>query len=176
MPPTRILAIAALGLAITGCQSIQDVPTERIGSATLHFANGLPAGTAQLYGSGTQVNISVALAGFSPGVHGIHLHATGQCDAPAFTSAGGHLNPGGKQHGMDNPAGSHLGDLPNVTIGAQGAGTVSATLKGSRAEVLADIFDGDGTAIVVHSGPDDYKTDPSGNSGSRVACGVFSAS
>ncbi|WP_235913480.1 superoxide dismutase family protein [Croceibacterium salegens] len=176
MPATRLLAIAALGLAVTGCESIQEVPTERIGSATLHFANGLPAGTAQLYGNGTQVSISIALAGFSPGVHGIHLHMIGKCDAPDFTSAGGHLNPGGKQHGTSNPAGSHMGDLPNVTIGDQGAGTVSATLMGSRAEILADIFDGDGSAIVVHAGPDDYKTDPSGNSGARVACGVFTAS
>ena len=168
----RTLSIAALGIALAGCQTIQQVPTERLGSATLHFANGLPAGTAQLYGNGTEVSISIAFAGFTPGVHGVHLHTTGACDAPSFTSAGGHLNPTGKQHGSENPAGSHLGDLPNVTIGAQGGGTLSAVLSGPRDEVLADIFDSDGTAIVVHAGPDDYMTDPSGNSGSRVACGV----
>lgn len=175
MPANRTLAIAAGALALAGCQSIQQLPTERLGSATLHFANGLPAGTAQLYGNGSEVNISIALAGFDPGVHGVHLHTTGNCDASDFTSAGGHLNPGGKQHGTENPAGSHLGDLPNVTIGAKGAGTVSAVLTGPRDAVLADIFDADGTAVVVHAGPDDYKTDPSGASGSRVACGVFKA-
>ena len=170
------LAVFGLGLALTGCESIQQLPTERLGSATLRFANGLPAGTAQLYGNGSEVSLSVALAGFDPGTRGIHLHTTGKCDAPGFTSAGGHLNPQGHQHGTENPQGAHLGDLPNVTVGASGGGTVSATLRGTRAEALAALFDADGTAIVVHAGPDDYRTDPSGNSGDRIACGVFSRS
>jgi Cu-Zn family superoxide dismutase len=101
------------------------------------------------------------------------LHVTGSCDGPDFTSAGAHLNPGNRQHGSENPAGTHLGDLPNAIIGSSGAGTVSAILPGTREEVLARIFDGDGTAIVVHAAPDDYRTDPSGNSGSRIACGVL---
>jgi Cu-Zn family superoxide dismutase len=176
MSTFRLTTFAAIGLALAGCESIQQLPTERLGSATLRFANGLPAGTAQLYGNGTEVSISVALAGFEPGTHGVHLHMTGACTAPDFTSAGGHLNPGGHQHGTDNPDGSHLGDLPNATIGATGGGTVSATLRGTRSDVLSAIFDGDGTAVVVHATADDYRTDPSGNAGSRVACGVLSAS
>ena len=103
----------------------------------------------------------------------MHLHTTGSCDTPEFASAGSHLNPGNRQHGSANPAGSHLGDLPNLTIGSGGTGTVSATLPGTRDQVLAQTFDGDGTAIVVHAGPDDYRTDPSGNSGGRIACGVL---
>lgn len=174
MTAIRFVPIAALGLALAGCQSIESLPTERLGSATLRFANGLPAGTAQLYGNGTNINVSVALAGFAPGVHGVHLHTTGSCQAPDFASAGGHLNPGGRQHGAENPDGAHLGDLPNITIGASGGGTVSASLRGTRDDVLSSIFDSDGTAIVVHAGPDDYRTDPSGASGARVACGTFS--
>ena len=176
MPLLRVVPLAALGLVLSGCESIQHLPTERLGSATLRFTNGLLAGTAQLYGNGSEVSLSVALAGFDPGTRGIHLHTTGSCEAPGFTSAGGHLNPHGHQHGTENPQGAHLGDLPNVTIGATGGGTVSATLRDTRADALAAVFDADGTAIVVHAGPDDYRTDPSGNSGDRVACGVFARS
>ena len=172
----RLAPIAALGLGLSlaGCESIQQLPTERLGSATLTRANGVPAGTAQLYGNGTEVSISIALAGLEPGVHGVHLHTTGSCVAPDFTSAGGHLNPTNNQHGTQNPAGAHLGDLPNATIGASGTGTVSATLRGTRDQILSAIYDADGTAVVVHATADDYRTDPSGNAGSRVACGVLS--
>jgi len=168
--PAFVLPLIA---ALAGCQTIDEAPNERLGQATLRLASGLPGGTAQLLVSGAQVNISIAVVGLAPGVHGVHLHMTGSCEAPEFTSAGGHLNPGGHQHGASNPAGAHLGDLPNVTVGSVGTGTVSATLTGTRDEVLAQVFDGDGTAVVVHAGADDYRTDPSGNSGGRIACGVL---
>ena len=171
---TRAFLVALpLAVALGACTTVDELPTERLGQATLRLANGLPAGTAQLLASGSQVNISVAVAGISEGVHGVHLHMTGSCEAPDFTSAGGHLNPDSRQHGHENPAGAHLGDLPNVTTGGAGAGTVSATLRGSREEVLSRLFDADGTAVVVHAGADDYRTDPSGNSGARIACGVL---
>jgi Cu-Zn family superoxide dismutase len=173
MPSVRYAAFGILGLALVGCATLEQLPTERVGSATLRLSNGVPAGTAQLLGSGTTLNISIALAGLTSGTHGVHLHATGSCEAPDFQSAGGHLNPQSQEHGTENPQGAHLGDLPNVMIGANGAGTVSATLRGTRTEALAAIFDADGTAVVVHEGADDYRTDPSGNSGGRVACGVF---
>ncbi len=170
----RALALALpFAAALAGCQTIDEVPNERLGQATLRLASGLPGGTAQLLASGSQVNISIAVVGLTPGVHGVHLHTTGKCEAPEFTSAGPHLNPAGHQHGTSNPAGPHLGDLPNVTVGSTGAGTVSATLPGTRDEVLAQLFDGDGTAVVVHASADDYRTDPSGNSGGRIACGVL---
>jgi Cu-Zn family superoxide dismutase len=162
-----------LAAALAGCQTVDEAPNARLGQATLRLANGLPGGTAQLLASGSQVNISIAVVGLAPGVHGVHLHTTGSCEAPEFTSAGPHLNPGGHQHGTSNPAGPHLGDLPNVTVGSSGAGTVSATVAGTPAEVLAQLFDGDGTAVVVHATADDYRTDPSGNSGGRIACGVL---
>jgi Cu-Zn family superoxide dismutase len=173
----RALAVGLpLALVLGGCQTVDEAPSDRIGQATLRLANGLPAGTAQLIASGSQVNISVALTGLSAGVHGAHLHTVGACDAPEFTSAGPHLNPGQRQHGHENPAGAHLGDLPNATIGANGSGTLNATLEGTRDQVLAQLFDADGTAIVVHATADDYRTDPSGNSGGRIACGVLTRS
>src|SRR5690606_19485982 len=143
------------------------------GQATLRLANGQPAGTAQLLASGSQVNISVAVTGMSEGVRGAHLHMVGKCDAPNFETAGGHLNPHGREHGHENPAGAHFGDLPNMMVGGPGAGTVSPPLRGSGGEGLAHVFDSDGTAVVVHAGRDDYRTDPSGNSGGRIACGVL---
>jgi Cu-Zn family superoxide dismutase len=176
MPRLRLIACGALGLALTGCQTLAQVPTERLGSATLHLANGLPAGTAQLFGNGTELTVTVALAGLPAGTHGLHLHMVGKCEGPDFTSAGGHLNPGGHQHGTENPAGAHLGDLPNVVIGPNGTGTITATLRGTRDADLAEIFDADGTAVVVHAMADDYRTDPSGNSGARIACGVLTRS
>lgn len=169
----RSLLLALPLAALAGCQTVENPPAERVGQATLRLANGAPGGTAQLTANATGVTISVAAAGLPQGTHGLHLHMAGKCDAPEFTTAGGHLNPDMKQHGTENPAGSHLGDLPNLVIGGSGTGTVSAMLHGTREQVLARIFDADGTAVVVHAGPDDYRTDPSGNSGSRIACGVL---
>ncbi|MFC4257002.1 superoxide dismutase family protein [Altererythrobacter xixiisoli] len=166
------LAVIPLALATAGCQSVGDIPNSRLGQATLKHSNGLPAGTAQLFSKGDKVEIAIALTGIPAGVHAVHLHTTGKCDGPEFTTAGGHLNPHSRQHGTENPAGPHVGDLPNMTIGSSGAGTATATLTGTQAEALAQIFDADGTAIVVHAGPDDYKTDPAGNAGGRIACGV----
>ena len=170
----RALVLAApFAVLLAGCQTTDEQPTARLGQATMRLTNGIPGGTAQLLGSGSQVNIAIGLVGLPPGVHGVHLHMAGSCGGPGFESAGAHLNPDNRQHGAQNPAGAHLGDLPNVTIGSAGAGSVSATLSGSRDAVLARLFDADGTAVVVHASADDYRTDPSGNSGGRIACGVL---
>lgn len=144
-----------------------------LASATLKAADGSTKGAARIVASGGRWELHVEVEGLSAGVHGAHLHMVGKCDAPDFATAGGHLNPQGKKHGKDNPQGQHLGDLPNLTIGADGKGHLMSTLTGSAAELEAALFDGDGTAVVVHAGPDDYKTDPSGNSGGRIACGVL---
>lgn len=166
-----------LGLClVAGCTTLADVPTKRVGSADLKLANGAPAGKAFLTAAGDKLTISIAALGLPQGIHGTHLHMVGSCDGPAFTSAGGHLNPAGHQHGTLNPSGSHLGDLPNLTANSIGVGAVSAELKGARVSLEGAIFDGDGTAVVIHADPDDYKTDPSGNSGTRIACGVIKRS
>lgn len=173
----RLALLAASAAALlSGCTTLGDLPTERVASATLRQANGAPAGTALLTRAGDSLTLSVALAGLPAGAKGMHLHMVGQCDAPGFTSAGGHLNPGARQHGTENPAGSHLGDLPKVTIADNGTGAASAQLRGTSAELLSALFDADGTAVVVHAGPDDYRTDPTGNSGARIACGVLTRS
>lgn len=169
--PRMTNLVLPLALALTGCATVDELPAERLGQATLRLADGSPRGTAQLISAGSQVSISIAVAGISQGVRGVHLHEVGSCDAPDFTSAGAHLNPGNRQHGWQNPAGPHFGDLPNVTVGS--TGIVSATLPGTRDDVLSQLFDGDGTAVIVHAWPDDQVSDPSGNSGARIACGIL---
>jgi Cu-Zn family superoxide dismutase len=140
-------------------------------------ATGADAGTATFREgrSGTNLNIVVALKGLPPGDHAVHIHVNPACEAPAFTSAGGHFNPDGKQHGMDNPMGHHNGDLPqNITIGADGTGTATYRVPyltlaaGAPTSVL-------GHSIMVHEKADDMKTDPTGNAGARIACGVIPA-
>lgn len=130
--------------------------------------NSEPRGFANFISDGRQARIKVQTEGLAPGVHGIHLHAVGRCESPDFKSAGAHWNPAGKQHGHDNPLGAHLGDLPNLTVGADGKGSASFHVEG-------DMDDADGTSLVIHAQSDDYKTDPSGNSGERIACAVLVA-
>ena len=165
------IALSLFGLV--GCTTLGTMPAKRIATAALHNTNGLPAGTAVLTASGDNLTLNLALIGLPAGNHGFHLHMIGKCEVPTFSSAGGHLNPGGRQHGTVNPAGSHLGDLPNVMINARGTGTLSVQLPGARTDLEAALFDTDGVAIVVHADPDDYQTDPSGNSGARIACGAL---
>lgn len=143
-------------------------------SAEIRDASGQLVGTATATQSGTAVRIHVEATAMPAGEHGAHIHATGACDAPAFQTAGGHWNPTMRQHGKDNPAGMHMGDLPNLSVGSDGRGTVDYTVAGASISGGAEaLLDGDGAAIVIHAQADDYKTDPSGNSGGRIACGVF---
>ena len=166
-----ILVIAAGG----GCSTVYDLPTERVGETTLRLADGTPVGTVQLLRQGELVTLAAAVTGLEPGIHGFHLHAVGECTAPDFTSAGGHLNPGDNSHGSMSAGGKHLGDLPNLEIGTNGSATSRVDLSGSAEGTLKAIFDDDGTAVVIHAKPDDYRTDPSGNAGPRIACGVIEA-
>ncbi len=170
----RLPAAMATALVLVGCTTIDELPTERVGATTLQFSDGRPAGTVQLFSNGQTVTVAVAATGMSPGEHGFHLHTTGRCTAPDFTSAGGHLNPGDNSHGSLSPGGMHLGDMPNLTIGSNRSGAAETQLTGNADAVLDDIFDEDGTAVVVHAGPDDYRTDPAGDAGARIACGVLS--
>lgn len=164
----------ACSLLLGACATLdKSDETSTIVQASLADAAGASVGTARIEQSGTALAFVAEVRGMSPGQHGIHLHTAGKCEAPGFTSAGGHLNPAAHQHGSMNPAGPHLGDLPNITVAADGTGVVRAPLAGSAADLLANVLDSDGTAVVVHAGPDDYKTDPSGNSGGRIACGVL---
>jgi Cu-Zn family superoxide dismutase len=173
MPRFPLLPLIPALLALGACSTVTEPGAAKLGTAELKLANGQPVGTAELVSTGQEVRLIANVTGISPGEHGIHLHTAGKCDAPDFTSAGGHLNPAGKQHGTENPAGSHMGDLPNITVDAAGNGALDIVLHSTKAELLNDLFDADGTAVVIHAGPDDYRTDPAGNSGSRIACGVL---
>ena len=164
---------SALAIALAGCTTLTDLPTQTVGETTLRFANGLPAGTARLMNDGSTVSLAIAVAAMAPGEHGFHLHTTGRCTPTDFTSAGGHLNPGGNTHGKLSPGGSHLGDLPNLVVSASRTGSAEIVIPGNPETVMRAIFDDDGTALVVHAGPDDYRTDPAGDAGARIACGVL---
>ena len=141
----------------------------------LKDANGKSIGTAVLVPLKDKgVSVILDLHDLAPGDHGIHFHQNAKCDGPDFKSAGGHFNPETKKHGFDSPDGHHAGDMKNITVDAQG----KAHLKFDATDVtLGDdshsLFSNGGTAIVIHAKTDDYKTDPSGNSGDRIACGVI---
>ncbi|OJY68711.1 MAG: superoxide dismutase [Sphingobium sp. 66-54] len=141
-------------------------------TAALKTAQGASAGTARVSETAGALTVTLDAEGLPPGDHGVHIHMTGKCDGPKFESAGGHWNPAGMKHGLDNPQGQHAGDMPNLTIGPDGRGSLTYSLKGGT---LAGLLDADGAAFVVHAKKDDQKTDPSGDSGDRIACGVFTA-
>jgi Cu-Zn family superoxide dismutase len=132
-------------------KTVGDISIEHMASATLFLIN---------------------VRDMPPGVHGIHIHSVGRCEPPTFDSAGPHFNPFNKQHGMHNPQGPHAGDLPNITIPSSGKLETQIMIAGMMQwEGEGGLLDGDGASIVIHANPDDYKTDPSGNSGARIACG-----
>lgn len=140
--------------------------------APLQTAEGAAAGQAVATPADGGVMLALRVEGLPPGQHGAHVHTTGRCDAPSFESAGGHWNPTNAQHGLEDPAGQHAGDMPNLVVGQDGRGTLSYQLQGATFDGL---LEGDGSAMMIHAGPDDQRTDPSGDSGSRIACGVFTA-
>jgi Cu-Zn family superoxide dismutase len=135
---------------------------------------GQSVGTITISQAKDGLNFKLDLMNLTPGVHALHVHQAAKCEGPAFTTAGPHFNPEGKQHGMDNPMGPHAGDLPNITIGADG--TLKKTLL-VKSVMMDDgshsIFANGGTALVIHAKADDERTDPSGNAGDRIACGTI---
>lgn len=160
-------AVAAYALAVAPLPAqAQDAVAELIDDK----AN--PVGTAQLNQLEQGVQILVTLSGVPAGEHAIHIHETGECEPP-FESAGGHFNPTGAAHGWDNPDGPHAGDLPNIYIGEGELQVEFLTDKVTLTDGDTSLFDDDGSAIVVHQGLDDYQTDPAGDAGMRVACGVI---
>jgi Cu-Zn family superoxide dismutase len=142
--------------------------------AALKNAKGVAVGTATLTQTPFGVLIRLAVKGLPAGEHAFHVHAVGKCEPP-FTSAGGHFNPAAKKHGIEAAAGHHAGDMPNLHIPASGELVVevmndSITLAKGQPN---SVFQPAGTAFVIHAGKDDYKTDPTGDAGGRIACGVI---
>jgi Cu-Zn family superoxide dismutase len=180
--PNRLLnwKLVSVVVLCTACSVAQRMTnTVATGRAVIYDLNGAPIGTAQLsQNANGVVSVEIATLALPAGTHGIHFHQVGKCEggATAFSTAGGHFNPLGKEHGLENPRGPHAGDAPNIVIPPGGVGRVSFTTdRVSLTPGAASLFDGDGSSIVVHAGADDQVSQPAGNSGGRIACGVISA-
>jgi Cu-Zn family superoxide dismutase len=177
----RILPFGGLALVALVTVACQHLPfgTRRVAVANVNFAS--PAGASR--GAGVlwqdpdgRVHLELRLVGLPPGSHGIHFHTVGRCEGTgptAFSTAGAHFNPRGRRHGLSSVDGPHAGDLPNVTVQSNGSAQYNQTTdRISLTTGATNILDANGTALIVHVAPDDQITDPSGNSGVRIACGV----
>ncbi len=178
---TKALVFIPL-MALAACDNQRVEPPVEAGKsqvarAELRTVSGETAGEAIVAQGNDGLLLTLNVENLPAGEKGVHIHMTGACKAPDFKSAGGHWNPQGTQHGLENPQGAHAGDLPNLAIAENGAGMLEAHIAGGtiQDDDMA-LMDSDGAAFVIHAGPDDMKTDPSGDSGSRIACGVFALS
>ena len=164
---TALLAAGTAGAAAAAADQ------DGIPIIELRKADGTVVARAILWPVNQGVEVRVQAAGLPHGQYGVHIHAVGRCDPPGFESAGAHWNPATRQHGRLNPQGHHLGDLDNLAVGPDGGRlefrVPGATLHGGEHPIV----DADGASVVIHANPDDYRTDPSGDSGARIACGVL---
>lgn len=173
----RLPAFVAPSLALVLLAAAHALPAraaEPTGArALLKNGQGADVGTALLRPVEGGVKVTLEVHGLPPGTHAFHVHAVGKCDDPEFKSAGPHFNPGHRKHGLRNPEGHHAGDLPNLVVGADGTGKAETVVRGvTLGEGPTSLLGPEGTALVVHASPDDEVSDPAGNAGARIACGV----
>lgn len=167
----KMIPVAA-GLLLFG--GVAYAQTPKMAKATLVNPDGKQVGTATFEETAAGVKIRLEVSDLPPGKHAFHIHAVGKCDPPDFKSAGGHFNPLGKKHGVKNPEGHHAGDLPNIEVGPDGTGKVEVIARDvTLGPGPNSLFKPEGTALVIHADPDDDVTDPAGNAGARIACGVI---
>ncbi|AKB28179.1 Superoxide dismutase [Cu-Zn] precursor [Methanosarcina siciliae T4/M] len=169
-----LLMIISTVLMFATVGSAQDNSTDSA-ATVIKDANGSTVGFATFteddFG---MVRVQVFASNLTPGLHGIHIHEKANCTGPSFTSAGGHYNPLGKEHGLYNPKGPHAGDLPNLLVGQDGTGYMDVTTNlVTLSSGNTTLFPANGTSLVIHADPDDQLTNPSGNSGARIACGAI---
>ncbi len=171
-----VTASCGLLAALAGSAGAQQPPSVKMIKVKLINSKGQPAGKAVLKQKKDGVQVKISLENVPFGEHGVHIHQNAVCDAPDFKSAGGHFNPDGKQHGFQNPEGHHAGDTPsNVSVGEDHRGSATWMLTAVTLQPGApnSLLSHGGTSLMVHEHADDMKTDPSGNSGNRIACGVI---
>lgn len=175
---TPLFVVIAAAASLVACAHAP-APLNRVAVAyaTISNAAGEQKATVEMWQDlDNVVHVDIQAAAMPPGPHGIHFHAIGSCgstSAGAFAAAGAHYNPLGRQHGLDNPAGPHGGDAPNFNVNADGTGRLSFTTdRVSLTDGSTSLFDADGSAIVIHAAADDQISQPAGNSGARIACGV----